>query len=197
MRVWVRDLVFPFPFHGICPTLQIAKIFTATLMGKKELIAARQHPMHTQGTGIWHLSCSKASVDPAGEHHNLHLRPRASHRSCWQGFNSLCLCSACYWFLLGSKGVRRACSSPKGAGGIVNDTLCQNWLSRNDHHPVGYRCCTGNLEDMGVPKWLVSKEIWGAGLWLRAVVIPSEGTQLLSTLCLGEFAKFLFIIGQT
>lgn len=121
-------------------------------MGKKELIAARQHPMHTQGTGIWHLSCSKASVDPAGEHHNLHLRPRASHRSCWQGFNSLCLCSACYWFLLGSKGVRRACSSPKGAGGIVNDTLCQNWLSRNDHHPVGYRCCTGNLEDMGVPK---------------------------------------------
>lgn len=113
--------------------------------GRKSL-AARQHPTHPQGTVICHLSCSKASVDPAGEHHNLYLRfsapPGPAGRvSIHYGSALLVINSCCAAKMQGEPA--------EVLGRMVDDPLCYNWLSRNEHHPMGYKSCTGNLGDRG------------------------------------------------
>lgn len=161
--------------------------------GRKSL-AARQHPTHPQGTVIWHLSCSKASVDPAGEHHNLYLRfsapPGPAGRvSIHYGSALLVINSCCAAKMQGEPA--------EVLGRMVDDPLCYNWLSRNEHHPMGYKFCTGNLGDMGFPKWLGSKGIQGAdrsdwGLW--SSLLKGHDCSALFHL---ELAKLLFITGQT
>lgn len=120
---------------------------------------ARQHPNRPQGTAIWHLTCSRASLDTAGEHHKLFLRLSASQVSCLAGFwfspvmplnNSYCA----------ARVQGKSSRVPWGQGEELMIPLHWNGLSRSEHHPVGSRCCTGNPGDMEVPNWLLSATVW-------------------------------------
>lgn len=133
---------------------------------------ARQRPNHSQGTVIWHLTCSRASLDPAGEHHNLFLRLGASQVSCLAGF----------WFspallVVNSYCVARVQGKSAqvlwGQGEELMIPLCWNRLSRSECHPVGGKYHMGHPGDMGVPNQLLSATVWDSrgfrlcdwGLW--------------------------------
>lgn len=139
-----------------------------------------QHPKHPQGTAIWHLTCSRASLDPAGEHHDPAWR--VSFQSCPA---LLVIYSHCV-----SRVQWKSALVPRGQGEELIIPLCWNQLSWS----VTQWAAGALLGTLGT--WRSQTDccqppcgIPGADLWLRAVVMPSGGMSLFSTISLRELAN--------
>lgn len=152
------------------------------LCWRRMSFTARQHPSHPQGTVIWHLTCSRASLDPAGEHPKLFLPGRVLIQSC----SALLVINS--YFAARVQG--KSAQVLWGQGEDLMIPLCWNWLSRNEHQPWAADAVLGTWGSQTDWHQPPSPSHQRNSRWLRAVIVPSGRLLLLSTLRLGELANW-------